>query len=128
MEEFENIYAKYFRQLYHFLYRLCGDESLAEELTQETLYKAYLHIETFQGRSSLYTWLCQIGKNEWLNECRRQKHCQPKVLETEEGSAYHLEEDVIHKQTLEALRRELLQLSLIHICPSGGVRNLCRTP
>ena len=64
MEEFENIYAKYFRQLYHFLYRLCGDEALAEELTQETLYKAYLHIETFQGRSSLYTWLCQIGKNE----------------------------------------------------------------
>jgi RNA polymerase sigma-70 factor (ECF subfamily) len=44
---------------------------MAEELTQQTFYKAFLHIEHFEGRSSLYTWLCQIGKNEWLMECRK---------------------------------------------------------
>ena len=38
---------------------------------QETFYQAFLHIDRFEGRSSLYTWLCQIGKNAWLRECRR---------------------------------------------------------
>ena len=38
---------------------------------QETFYQAFLHIDRFEGRSSLYTWLCRIGKNAWLRECRR---------------------------------------------------------
>ena len=25
----------------------------------------------FQGGSSLYTWLCTIAKNQWLNQCRK---------------------------------------------------------
>lgn len=40
---------------------------------QETFYQAFLHIDRFEGRSSVYTWLCQIGKNAWLKECRRRK-------------------------------------------------------
>ena len=38
---------------------------------QETFYQAFLHIDRFEGRSSLYTWLCCIGKNAWLRECKR---------------------------------------------------------
>jgi RNA polymerase sigma factor, sigma-70 family len=52
---------------------LSGNESLAEELTQQTFYQAFLHIDRFEGRSSLYTWLCKLGKNEWLMECRKKK-------------------------------------------------------
>lgn len=44
---------------------------MAEELLQETFYQAFLHIDRFEGRSSLFTWLCCIGKNAWLRECRR---------------------------------------------------------
>lgn len=42
---------------------------------QETFYQAFLHIDRFEGRSSLYTWLCCIGKNAWLKECRRRSRC-----------------------------------------------------
>lgn len=71
MAEFEEIYETYVRRVYRFLLALAGDPSEAEELTQQTFYQAFLHIEQFQGRSSLFTWLCQIGKNEWFRECRR---------------------------------------------------------
>lgn len=46
---------------------------MAEELLQETFYQAFQHIDRFEGRCNLYTWLCQIGKNAWVKECRRSK-------------------------------------------------------
>lgn len=52
---------------------MTGEEHQAEELLQETFYQAFLHIDQFEDRSSLYTWLCRIGKNAWLKECRRSK-------------------------------------------------------
>lgn len=73
MALFQDIYQEYGRPVYRFLLSLTGDANQAEELMQETFYQAFLHMEQFEGRSSVYTWLCQIGKNAWLKECRRQK-------------------------------------------------------
>ncbi|NLW89378.1 MAG: RNA polymerase sigma factor [Clostridiaceae bacterium] len=73
MTEFQDIYTTYARRVYRFLLALTGNTSEAEELTQQTFYRAFLHIGRFEGRSSLYTWLCQIGKNEWFRECRRRR-------------------------------------------------------
>lgn len=52
---------------------LTRNETMAEDLLQEVFYKALLHIDRFEGRCSLYTWLYQIGKNAWLKECRKHK-------------------------------------------------------
>ena len=68
---FEELYKTQGKPVYRFLLALTGDEGQAEELLQETFYQAFLHIDRFEGRSSLYTWLCRIGKNAWLKECRR---------------------------------------------------------
>lgn len=71
MQELKQIYEEYGQSLYRFLLRLTGDRDLAEELLQETFYQALMHIDAFEHRSSLYTWLCRIGKNAWLKEVRR---------------------------------------------------------
>lgn len=72
MKDLVALYQQYEQPLYRFLLALtCGDEAMAEELVQETFYQAFLHIDQFEGRSQLLTWLCQIGKNAWLKECRR---------------------------------------------------------
>lgn len=55
---------------------------MAEELLQETFYQAFVHIDRFEGRCSLYTWLCQIGKNAWLKEVRRKKRFSDEPPET----------------------------------------------
>lgn len=71
MRGFDELYHTHGKPVYRFLLALTGDEGQAEELLQETFYQAFLHIDRFEGRSSLYTWLCCIGKNAWLHECRR---------------------------------------------------------
>lgn len=59
--------------VYRFLLGLCGDPNLAEELTAETFYRAFLHIGRFRGVCKPETWLCQIAKNALRKELRRRK-------------------------------------------------------
>ena len=71
MDEFDHICRRCTPIVYHFLLSLCRDESLADELTAETFYQAYLHIDTFRGDCRIESWLCQIGKNAFYKELRR---------------------------------------------------------
>ncbi len=73
MSAFQKVYETYAQPVYRFLLTLSGSEDLAEELLQETFYQAFQHIDRFEGRCNLYTWLCQIGKNAWIKECRRKR-------------------------------------------------------
>lgn len=70
---FKDIYAEYSQGVYRYLLSLTGDENQAEEMMQETFYRAFLNIDKFKEECSLYTWLCQIGKNAWFKECKRRK-------------------------------------------------------
>lgn len=71
MKEFDAIFKDFTPVVYHFLLSLCGNESLAEELTSETFYHAYLHIGQFRGDCKIETWLCQIAKNAFIKEQKR---------------------------------------------------------
>lgn len=71
MALFNDIYEEQSKKVYAFLMSLTGNKDEAEELLQETFYQVFLHINQFEGRSSLYTWICQIAKNAWYKEYRR---------------------------------------------------------
>ena len=71
MQEFEAIFKDFTPIVFRFLLSLCGDESLAEELTAETFYRAYLHIGQYRGDCKIETWLCQIAKNAFYKELKR---------------------------------------------------------
>lgn len=114
MAVFQDIYESYSRPVYRFLLSLTGDETLAEELLQETFYQTFLHIDRFEGRSSLFTWLCQIGKNAWLKECKRKKRFVPDAQEAqlfERADGVPLpEEIVIRKEQYKRLRSAVYHL------------------
>lgn len=110
MDSFESIYEKYYKKLYLFLYRMSGDSSLSEELTQETLYKAFLHIKQYHGKSSIYTWLCQIAKNNYLLEYKRRNHFCTMDDKLEIADAHNTEQEVINKQMLLLLNSEIHNL------------------
>ncbi len=74
MTDFANIYQQYFQDVYRFLLSLSQDEMLAEEITQETFYKALQRIDTYQGTCKITVWLCQIAKNTYFSYCKKQKH------------------------------------------------------
>ena len=73
MADFEAIYAQYYDSVYKYVFSLCGEETTAEEITQETFYKAMEHMDRFDGRCKLYVWLCQIAKNTLYTYAKKQK-------------------------------------------------------
>lgn len=112
MAGFEELYNTHGKPVYRFLLSLTGDEPLAEELLQETFYQAFLHIDRFEGRSSLYTWLCRIGKNAWLRECRRRSRYADTAWEdlplADPGPTP--EETVLRRETLRQIQQAVLRL------------------
>ncbi|MBQ5311910.1 MAG: sigma-70 family RNA polymerase sigma factor [Oscillospiraceae bacterium] len=73
-DDMKNYYEEYGRKIYLYLMTLCSDPDTAEELTQETFLQAIKNIGKYEGKSSVYTWLCGIAKNLWLNETRRRRY------------------------------------------------------
>ena len=63
VSDFESIYQQYGKTVYFFLLSLTQNESLSEELTQETMCRAIMNIGAFRGESKMSVWLCQIAKN-----------------------------------------------------------------
>lgn len=83
MKDFDAIFKEFTPVVYHFLLSLCANESLAEELTSETFYQAYLHIGQFRGDCKIETWLCQIAKNALIKEQkRRSRFAGPDTLQS----------------------------------------------
>ncbi len=74
MTDFQEVYNLYFRDVYRFTLSLCRNEPLAEEITQETFYRALEKLDSFDGRCKVSVWLCQIAKNIYISMCRRDKH------------------------------------------------------
>lgn len=66
-EAFETFFEIYFGRLYRFCRARMSDESAVEDIVQETLIKALRHLEKYRGEAKLFTWLCQICRNEMAN-------------------------------------------------------------
>lgn len=71
MYEFEQLYIKHRNRIYKYLYYLSGDKFTAEELTQETFYRAFNSINSFKGHSKISTWLFQIAKYTFYNSLNK---------------------------------------------------------
>ncbi len=74
MEELELIFERYYKYVKGYTLSLCFDESLAEEITQETFYKAIKNIDKFKNQCRMETWLCTIARNEFTTIKRKRKN------------------------------------------------------
>ena len=68
------LFEMYYEDVLRFLRGLSRDELLAEELTQETIYRAIKSIHMFKGDSDMLVWLCSIAKNLYFTYCKKQKY------------------------------------------------------
>ena len=64
-DAFEEFFREYFPRLYRFtLVRVNGDADLAEEIAQRTMCLVMRKLKGYRGEALLFTWLCQICRNE----------------------------------------------------------------
>jgi RNA polymerase sigma-70 factor (ECF subfamily) len=61
------------RRLYRLARGILRNDSEAEDVVQETYVRAFTHLESFRGDSSLATWLARIATNEALGRLRRRR-------------------------------------------------------
>ncbi|MCL2019579.1 MAG: sigma-70 family RNA polymerase sigma factor [Oscillospiraceae bacterium] len=71
--DFEKIYTEHFSAVYKFVLSISQDEHIAEEVTQESFFKAMKKIDEFNGECKLYVWLCQIAKNTYYSLYKNRK-------------------------------------------------------
>lgn len=71
--EFARFVEKNSPIIYRLALRMLGNEQDAEDVLQEAFIKAYQHIQSFDGRAKLSTWLYRIATNEALMLLRRRK-------------------------------------------------------
>ena len=97
MTEFEEAYRLYFRDVYRYCLALTRDEQVAEEVTQETFFKALKAIDKFDGKCRLYVWLCQIAKNTYLTMLQKKRTGEELPGEIPSGES--LEEKLLTKES-----------------------------
>ena len=71
---FEEVYNMYFREVYMYVRALSHDEHVAEEITQETFFKALKALDRYNPEKKMSVWLCQIAKNTYFSYLRKGKH------------------------------------------------------
>lgn len=111
----DEIYKQNARIVYYFLYSMCKDEALAEELTQETFLRAFQSIQSYDGSCKLSTWLCQIGKHLLYQTWEKKKREIPvewdeEILLTQKADASDTESKVLLKIELEDVLKDINQL------------------
>ena len=99
----EQFYQENYRILFGYLYSLCGDVHLAEDLTSETFLRAILKIDSYDGRVKASTWLCTIGRNLYINEAKKRSRYVP-LAGVPKMESDSMEEQYIKQEQARKLR------------------------
>src|SRR4029077_20740858 len=70
---FEALVKRHQRRIFALAFRYTRVREDAEDIVQETLRKAFVHLQKFEGKSSFSTWLTRIAINEALISLRRRR-------------------------------------------------------
>jgi RNA polymerase sigma-70 factor, ECF subfamily len=85
MGAFQELVSRYHQKIYVVIVGLLRNREDALEVAQETFFRAYRKIKSFQGGSSFYTWLYRIAVNMAIDSQRRQKRNPLDFRETMDG-------------------------------------------
>jgi RNA polymerase sigma-70 factor (ECF subfamily) len=107
---FAELAGVYYDRLHRWLYHLTRDQHTAEDLTQETLLKAFAALARFKPGTNFRAWLFRIAYNSFVNQRRslaRQREGLPEDLPDDDGGPV---EQVIHRETQALLARAVKRL------------------
>lgn len=109
--DFEDVYRRYFGDVYRYLLRLSGSETVAEDVTSETFLRAMQALPRFRGDCDVRVWLCRIARNTYFSICRDPDNLpMEEPGEEQRDSAPSPEEETLRREEGQRLRRLLHSL------------------
>ena len=118
--DFEKIYSENSDFIFKYLMKLCGNASLAEELTQETFFRAYMNFSGLRDENKASSWLCQIARNTyfaWYNEHKKLSDIDEETSDTSDIESVFERKELTEKafaclHELEEPYKEVFMLSV----------------
>lgn len=115
-QAFDRFFRDYSPRIYRFvLPRVRRDEQAAEEVCQEVLGRAMRRIDSWRGEASLFTWLCQMARNEVSDYWRKRQRRDKVEVFVEDNPAVaaaleSIEADAQDRPEQQSSRAELMRL------------------
>ncbi|MEK9506865.1 sigma-70 family RNA polymerase sigma factor [Gemmatimonadota bacterium Y43] len=83
---FRELYEAHVDRVYRLAYRMCGDDDMARDMTQETFIRVHERLAQFRGDAAFSTWLHSIAVSITLNGLRRRKRTSGREHDLDEVS------------------------------------------
>jgi RNA polymerase sigma-70 factor, ECF subfamily len=114
---FLELWRRHSNRVFKTAYGITGKREDAEDVIQDAWIKAYLHLNTFDGRAKFATWLTRIAINSALMILRRKRSHPETSMEIQDGDTWqhrdiadqakNVEELYARHERVERLRREI---------------------
>jgi RNA polymerase sigma-70 factor (ECF subfamily) len=114
------LFARHRAAIYRWLVRLAGEEALAEDLLSDVFLDVWRKARSFEGRSSVSTWLLAIARHKALSARRRTQ--VERAVELDDEVASTMAEPADNPELLleKKDREDLLRRSLARLSPEHG--------
>ena len=119
-ELLEELYHRYGQEIYRYLYAICRNRLIAEDILQDVFCKALISLPS--SHRNARAWLYMVGRNLLFNEMKKQKRqmysedlekrAADKTGDSDSSAGENPEEQTIKKEESEILRRALLSLDI----------------
>ena len=117
---FLELWKRHSNKVFKTAYGITGKREDAEDVIQDVWIKAYLHLNTFDGRAKFATWLTRIAINSSLMILRKKRSHPETSMEVPDGDTWqrrdiadqakNVEELYARHERIERLRREICSL------------------
>jgi RNA polymerase sigma-70 factor (ECF subfamily) len=117
---FTELWKRHSRSTFTRVYRITKNRADAEDVIQEVWLKAFVHLNTFDGRAKFSTWLTRIAINSALMTLRRKRSHPEAPMEFPDGETWRsreftdhtkdIERHYVKRESVERLRRAISKL------------------
>jgi len=120
---FVELWTRHSNTAFRMVYRITGNQEDAEDVIQDAWIKAYVHLNTFDGRAKFSTWLTRIAINSALMILRRKRARPETSMETTDGDPWPYRQIADRTKNVEELyarheRVERLRRAICHLKPT----------
>lgn len=107
---FSELILRHQQSLLRTILRLCKEQSMAEDVIQESFVKAFQKLNQFEGRSSFKSWLFRIAINTAKNKLRTIKYDQVSMEYVHLSKEAEAERALVREATEKRIKMEVDKL------------------